>query len=62
LQSKPEALGINVTTRTDILAKLKDPVYSDATQWEQLLEKEAYATQDYPSIVRYHLAKQCNAA
>lgn len=62
LQSKPEALGINVTTRTDILAKLKDPVYSEATQWEQLLEKEAYATQDYPSIVGYHLAKQCNAA
>jgi hypothetical protein len=62
LRSKPEALGIQVSKRTDILAKLDDPIYSQASQWEQLLEKEAYATQNYPSIARYHLERECKAA
>jgi len=59
LQAKPEALGINVSSSSSILAKLKDPVYSKASKWEQLLEKEAYAAQDYPSIATYHLNQQC---
>jgi hypothetical protein len=59
LQAKPEALGINVAGSSSILAKLNDPVYSKASQWEQLLEKEAYAAQDYPSIAAYHLNQEC---
>lgn len=59
LQAKPEALGINITSQTSIQAKLNDPVYANASQWEQLLEKEAYTAQDYPSIAAYHLNKHC---
>lgn len=62
LRAKPEALGINVANASDIQAKLNDPVYSKASQWEQLLEKEAYAAQDYPSIASYHLSKNCKPA
>ncbi len=62
LNSKPEPLGINAENRNDILKKLDDPVYSDASQWEKVLEIEAYTAQDYPSIVGYHLAKECKAA
>ena len=62
LRAKPEALGINVANASDIQAKLNDPVYSKASQWEQLLEKEAYAAQDYPSIASYHLSKHCKPA
>lgn len=62
LRSKPEPLGINVANRNDILKNLNDPVYSDASPWEQVLEKEAYAAQDYPSIVEYHLVKECKEA
>jgi hypothetical protein len=62
LNSKPEPLGINAEDRNDILKKLNDPVYSDASQWEKVLEIEAYTAQDYPSIVGYHLAKECKAA
>ncbi|MEB3257456.1 MAG: hypothetical protein VKN83_03950 [Cyanobacteriota bacterium] len=62
LSSKPEALGIEVNKQPDILSKLNDPVYSKASQWEQLLEKEAFAAQNYSSIARYHLERQCKAA
>lgn len=62
LESKPAVLGINVANRSDILAKLKDPLYSDAPQWEQILEKEAYAAQNYPSIVEFHLEAQCRVS
>ena len=62
LRSKPEALGIDVSKQPDILTKLDDPVYSQASQWERLLEKEAYAAQNYPSIARYHLERQCKLA
>ena len=62
LSSRPEALGIDVNKQPDILAKLNDPVYAKASQWEQLLEKEAYAAQNYSSIARYHLERLCKVA
>lgn len=62
LKSRPQALGIAVANKEDLLRKLRDPVYATASHWEIQLEMEAYAMQDDSSVAKQHVLNQCVTA
>jgi hypothetical protein len=60
LNARPIALGISLAkTDGSINEKLKDPIYSDTSQWEKNLEREAYSSQLNTSKVKITLQAEC---
>jgi len=60
LNARPIALGISLTkTDGSINEKLQDPIYSDTSQWEKKLEREAYSLQLNTSKVKHTLQTEC---
>lgn len=62
LKARPKSLGLAIANPEQLKQKLSDPVYSDASRWEQALELEAYATQDDSSRIRQLVVKKCKLA
>jgi len=60
LNARPVALGLSLSENDDsVNKKLKDPIYSDTSQWEKKLEKEAYSSQLNTSKVQKTLQTEC---
>lgn len=60
LNAKPVALGVSAGKNDDsINKKLKDPIYSDISQSEKKLEKEAYSLQSYSLKVKSLVQAEC---
>lgn len=62
LKARPKTLGLVLANPEQLKQKLSDPVYSDASRWEQALELEAYATQDDSSRIRQLVVNKCKLA
>jgi hypothetical protein len=62
LKARPKSLGLAIANPEQLKQKLSDPVYSDASRWEQALELEAYATQDDSNRIRQLVVDKCKLA